>query len=233
MKNLLHLTFILSIVIVFGLNTFGQQQFGIKVSGGLSQITNSMKSSNYNITPSFVPSGLGGLYCNLSLGKNISFGTELIFSQIEGKEELVVERIMMEGNNLGHFTGITYRHISYLSLPVYFGYTIKRLTINGGFQISYALASSGRKKENLTFYGFPRDETNSSNVKIDDIYIKKFDFGPRAGIVYHLTDRLAVEGTYYYGIHNIQNEDPEYGEWKVQQMTLGIRYSLWSKEAAQ
>jgi len=137
-----------------------------------------------------------------------------------------MDLIDVEGNKVGHATDIAFRHISYLSLPVYYGFNIKQLTINGGVQISYALASSGREKNDLTFYGFPQDETNSSNVKIDDIHIKNIDFGPRAGIIYHLTNRLAVEATYYYGFNNIQKGDQASWKLKVQQLTLALRYAL-------
>ena len=229
MKSLLKLTFILSIVIAFNLNTFGQQQFGIKVSGGLSRITESIELSNATLTTLFVPSGQGGLYYNLSLGKKSSLGAELLFSQIEGKNVMEMDLIDIEGNKIGHVTDIAFRHISYLSLPVYYGFKIKRLTINGGFQISYALASSGREKNDATINEI-NEESYSYNRKTDDINISNLDFGPRAGIIYHLTNKLAVEGTYYYGINNISKSNPLNWELKVQQMTFGIRYALWYKK---
>ena len=227
MKNFLKLTFIFSIVFTFNLHTFGQQQFGIKVSGGLSKITDSMESSNLTITTPFVFSGQGGFYYNLTLGKKSSLGAELIFSQIEGKEKWEIDFIDIDGNKVGHGTDFTFRHISYLSLPVYYGFKIKRLTINGGFQISYALASSGRQKNDEI--NEVHNETYSYDRKTDNIHIEKIDFGPRAGIVYDLTQKLAVEGTYYYGLNNIQKGNPQLWKLKVQQITFGILYALWNK----
>ena len=227
-KNLLKLTFILSIVFTFNLQTFGQQQFGIKVSGGLSKITNSMELQDVTFATPFVPSGMVGFYYNLALSKKSSLGAELLFSQIEGKEKWEVDFIDLDGNKVGHGTDLTYRHISYLSLPVYYGFNIKKFTINGGFQISYALASSWREKNVATINGVP-DGTYNYNRTTDDINIENIDFGPRAGIIYNLTKKLAVEGTYYYGLNNIQKGDPSYWKLKVQQAALGIRYALWSK----
>jgi len=229
MQNFLKLTFILSIVIAFNLNSFGQQQFGIKVNGGLSKITDSMESSNVTVTTPFVPSGQAGLYYNLALGKKSSLGAELLFSQIEGKNIKEIDFIDIDGNKVGHPTNITFSHISYLSLPVYYGFNFNRLTINGGLQISCVLAGSGREKNDAIINENNKETHSYYNRKIDHIHFTKFDLGPRAGIIYHLTDKLAVEGTYYYGINNIHQTVPITWEWKVQQMTLGIRYAMGSK----
>jgi len=224
MKNLLKLAFILSIIIIFHPDAFAQ--FGIKASGGISRITNSKESSNVDVTTPFVPSGQGGIYYNLALSKKSSIGAELLFSQVEAKEKREVRFTDEYGSSIGQATALFYKHISYLSLPVYYGFNINKLTLNAGFQISRVLASSGREKNDLTFYGFPHDEINSSNVKMDDINITNFDLGPKAGIFYHLTQKLAVEGTYYYSIGNVNSRVPKVDKLKVQQMTVGIRYAL-------
>lgn len=225
MKNLLKLTFILSIVFTFNLNTFGQQQFGIKINGGLSKITNSNESSNVTVTNPFFPSGHAGFYYNLALGKKSSLGAELLFSQIEGKDKIEMGLNGWDKSESGYRTD-SYRNISYLSLPVYYGFMIKKFNINGGFQISYALASSGRDKTKVTINGIEE----STNQKNNDINIENLDFGPRVGITYNLTKKLAVEGTYYYGLNNINNGDVTAWKLKVQQITFGIRYALGYKE---
>ncbi|HAH24870.1 MAG TPA: hypothetical protein DCL77_14145 [Prolixibacteraceae bacterium] len=235
MKNLLQLTVILSIVIAFNLNTFGQHQFGVKVSGGLSRITDSMKSSNLTVTTPFVPSGQVGFYYNLALGNKSSLGAELNISQIEGKEKWEVPFVDEYGNSIGNATALIYRHISYLSLPVYYGYTIKRLTINGGFQISYVLSSSGTNESSNNFTLITEEgnqiirREGGMNRELNDLDIKAFDFGPRAGFIYRLTHRLSMEGMFYYGLSNINQIKSTSEKLKIQQMTVGIRYSLWTK----
>ncbi|MGE5412442.1 MAG: hypothetical protein ACM3MI_15895, partial [Clostridiales bacterium] len=56
--------------------------------------------------------------------------------------------------------------------------------------------------------------------------------GPRAGIIYQLSHQLAVEANYYYGLNDLRKREL-YGnnsELKVQQMTVGVRYALWSNK---
>ena len=130
----------------------------------------------------------------------------------------------------------TYEQISYFALPVYYGYTYKRLTINGGFQISYALSSSGRRESSyvytfITEDGEPYKREGGVSRELNDLPIKNFDFGPRAGAIYRLTNRLSIEGMFYYGIHNINQIKSSDEELKIQQMTVGIRYVLWNKLA--
>lgn len=227
--TILKLPLILLILTFIDLTSLGQQQFGIKVSGGLSRITNSLDLSNANLTIPFVPSGQAGLFYSFQLGKKSSLGAELLFSQIEGKEKLEMDYNYSgwDGSESGHGENIGYRYISYLSFPVYYGLKINKLTINAGFQISCTLSSSGREKSYAILNGIKY----SSDNKTDNINIKRFDYGPKAVIIYNLTDKLAFEGTYYYGFNNIQKGNPILWKLKVQQATLGIRYTLWYKGA--
>ena len=228
-KNLLKLSLVLSILFAFNLTVSGQQ-FGIKASGGISRITNSMDISNSTLSIPFVPSGQGGFFYNVQLGSKSLLGAELLLSQIEAKEKLEMDLYTLNEfgnrNYLGYRKDNSYRHISYLSLPVYYGFKINRLVINAGFQISYSISSSGREK----VQGVIEGENFKIDIKTNDINIKRFDYGPKAGIIYNLTDKLAFEGTYYYGLNNIQKGDQILWKLKVQQATLGIRYTLWTKE---
>jgi len=190
-----------------------------------------MDISNATLTTPFVSSGQAGLFYNFQFGKKSSLGAELLFSQIEGKEKLEDDLYTLNEFGrvyLGYRKDNSYRHISYLSLPVYYGFKINRLLINAGFQISYSISSSGREKGQGVIEG----ENFKIDIKINDININRFDYGPKAGIIYNLTDKLAVEGTYYYGLNNIQKGNPILWKLKVQQVTLGIRYTLWTKEIA-
>ena len=189
-----------------------------------------MDVSNATLTIPFVPSGQGGLFYNLQLGPKSLLGAELLFTQIEGKEKLEMDLYTLNESGrvyLGYRKDNLYRHISYLSLPVYCGFKINRLMINAGFQISYSISSSGREKGEGVIEG----ENIKINIKTNDINIKRFDYGPRVGIIYSLTDKIAIETTYYYGLNNIQKGDPKFGKLKVQLVTLGIRYRLWKTEA--
>lgn len=227
MKKLLQLTYILAIITTFNLNTFGQHQWGVKVNGGLSKITTTWEDPNSTFTTPFVPSGQAGLYYNLLMGKRISLGAELLFSQIEGKEKRETDLVDAEGNNVGHATFFIYRHISYLSLPIYIGFNITKLTIHAGLQLSRNISGSDNDKHDGIING---EQFKSESKSINNPF-SKYELGPRAGIHYRLSDRLVVEGTYYYGISNIDKGVPMINELKVQQMTVGMRYALCTKES--
>lgn len=228
MKKSIKLTLILTILIT-NLATYAQQQMGVKINGGLSKITISSEIVDNPFETHFVPSGQAGAYYHLPVRNAFSLGAELLFSQIEGKDRMEYDLTDLDGNIEGHVKSIGYRHISYLSLPVYFGVTVKKLTLNAGFQLSYAFSSSGRTKSNGTFYEQGQEQSYSSDSKSDNINIKIWDFGPRAGIIYPLTKRLDLEGTYYYGLNNIQKGEDPMWKLKAQQITLGVRYALSGK----
>lgn len=198
------------------LTSFANQQFGIKASGGFSKITTTLQSYNTTCTTPFIPSGQMGFFYSFPLNKKSSLGAELLVSQIEGKE-IQKEDITHVDGSKGVLSTILYRHISYLSIPVYYGYTFKWLTLNGGLQVSYALASGWHVKKNWISGGGYKNKT-------DDI--SRFDFGPRAGVVYQLNSKLALETTYYYGFNNIFKGGSPTWKLGVQQVSVGVRYAL-------
>lgn len=230
MKNLKKYLFLLVIFIGFNVMAFGQQQLGVKASGGISRIYGSLEARDLSpsaTTTSFSPSIQAGLYYNLPMAKNAAIGAELLYSHVEGGQT-------HEWDYSGDVSNFTYEQISYLSLPVYVGYTYKRLTINAGFQVSYAISSSGRQESSYKIIEFdenadPIQREESFVRELNDLDIKDFDFGPRAGFIYRLTNRLSMEGMFYYGIRNINQLKSSEEALKIQQMTVGIRYALWSK----
>lgn len=215
------------IILLFNFSIYGQQNIGIKANAGLSRIVIYENSTQKVVQKSyFVPSGQGGLFYNLPLGNKSLLGAELLFIQIEGKERLEIPFTDQNGNPTGEF-GIDNidRHISYIGLPIYYGFKIKKLTLNLGVQTSFTLASSAREKGQATDgYGGISVWDN----KFDKLNIDAFDFGARAGLIFNLTNRFAVEGTYYYGINNILKKSIYNTElkWKIQQMTIGLRYTF-------
>lgn len=211
------------------LNSFANQQFGVKFSGGLSQISNSLNMPT--LSTQFAPSGQGGVYYNQILRNTSSLGMELLFSQIEGKETWEGYELLMNSDNkmgMVYLKNNLHRHISYISLPVYYGININKLTIHAGAQISYAITTSSRSESTGTWNEQPyHKETKSVHMDVD-----KFDFGPRVGMIYPLNNHLSVETTYYYGFNNIQKNGSPADELKVQQASLGVKYNLWTKQTS-
>lgn len=238
MHKLFKLTFFLCVAITLSINTFGQHQLGVKVSGGISRIYGTLKFRNLppsNMSTSFSPSFLAGLYYSHPMGQKSSLGAELLFSQVEGGQTFDWDYTALGYPSIeGTQSDFTYESISYVSLPVYYGYTFNKLTFNAGFQISYAFSSSGCNESNYDYTLIAEDGSRQVNKgswthELDDLDIKDFDFGPRVGIIYQLTNRLSMEGMFYYGINNIKPTNSSEEELKIQQMTVGIRYGLWSK----
>lgn len=233
MKKIHKLTCLLILVIVFTINTFGQQ-IGVTARGGISRIYGQLESNNYSsssTTTSFSPSFQAGIYYNLPTGNKTSLGAELLYSKVQGGQTLkwYNKDVVMESFG----TDFTDESISYISLPVYYGVTFKRLTVNAGVQISYALSGSGSSESN---YETREGDENtgyisrkfSSYHELNDLPIRNFDFGPRVGGTLQLTDRLSLEGMFYYGLSNINQLKSSEEALKVQQMTVGVRYALWS-----
>ena len=216
-------------LLFLSLTVFGQHEIGLKLNFGLSRISKEFGNpANENLNIKSALSGQGGFFYNLHFGDNLEFGSELLFIQIEGRDRLELDYTDVFTESVGHGTSDLYEHISYLGLPLYFGLTIKNMTVTTGFQLSYAFASSGRETNNSNINGV----IYSTENEIDNLPIDKFDFGPRIGLLYNLNDKFAIEGVYYYGINNIlrNQDDGNPFSHKIQQATIGLRYTLFEKD---
>ena len=56
--------------------------------------------------------------------------------------------------------------------------------------------------------------------------IRKFDCGPKVGLVTNIGRRFSIEATYYHGLNNIFNSEDILGNWKVRQVTYGVHYRI-------
>ena len=223
------------LIIASHFNSFGQLDIGIKINGGASYIYTHFQQSNQafvlggNVSTDknyYRPSGQAGLFFNRYLKHQFSIGAELLYTQIEGREYMELQQTNQNGMPGQYITDNVWRHISYLGIPIYFGYNFKRLNINIGFQFNYVLASGGEEKG---------QEPNNGNVtiwdnKFNELGIKNYDFGAKGGLVFKLSDKFLIEANYYYGLNNII-KDKDYAKvtkWQVQQMTIGLRYEYVS-----
>ena len=78
--------------------------------------------------------------------------------------------MIQPGTPSGQFVTTNFwRHISYLGLPIYFGFNIKNLNVNLGFQANFTLASGGREIGQAPYNGKMRTwDTKSGKLGIDD-----------------------------------------------------------------
>lgn len=206
-------------------NAFAQYNIGIKANGGVSNIIQDDWSTADTKKAPLTPSWHGGLFFNYNLDEESLISAELLVVQIESKTYLESPNYNMSGVPTGDISASDiWKHITYLSIPVYYGYKINKFNLNLGISASLLLQSSLREKAQTTFAGTVFDtDTTYNKMKID-----KFDFGVNAQVVYNITDKIGVEGTYYYGVNNLLLPEIE-GSWRNQQITLGIRYRFFTK----
>lgn len=214
---------VLSLLMAACLCSSGQQEAGFKVNGGLSKLIVDRDIVNTNSEYYFALSGQAGFFYNLHPGKRSVIGTELLFSQIEGREEM---EIVYAGNvsnaPAAYGTSNIDYHISYIAVPVYFGFKMDALTLNIGVQASYALASLGQIRGRA-----PTNGTTVSFEQSSELGINRFDYGARAGLMFNLSRLFDVEATYYYGANNLSPAfNIGHWNWKIQQLTLGLRYKI-------
>jgi opacity protein-like surface antigen len=245
---------------ILNLSSYSQHEFGIKADGGISMISNSSLPSNQGWTNKYMPSYNLGLYYKKHFNDKSSIGIELCFERIQDKKtynypwvdpglvystnyhlpDIFLGKAEMNLNtNYYNGSGFYSRQISFLSMPVYYGYTYKKFTFNLGIQPSFCLTGSGEFNGYIEG-NFANHQQPFKPYYFDDKYTKivdlgAFDFGLRIGINYKITSDLSVECDYYYGLINITEKkdfDPITGQddileiWKVQQLTLGLRYNF-------
>src|ERR1700756_4811584 len=117
-----------------------QSSFGIKVNSGISKISTNDYPEPFGTQKTyFMPSGQAGFFYNQPVRAHEFFGVELLYNQVQGKEK-DVDTVGWYGsrnkNTALIATNTLTRNISYLSLPVYYGITVKKFTFKVGLQVS-------------------------------------------------------------------------------------------------
>jgi len=82
------------------------------------------------------------------------------------------------------------------------------------------MRDKGQAPDNGSIFTWDR---HSGKLNIDS-----YDYGVRAGLLFKLSDKFSIEANYYYGINNILKIYINNMKWKVQQMTVGLRYKFIS-----
>jgi len=237
---------LLPLFLLFNIAIIAQPSFGVKINGGVSRISDNGYNPVFNTQETyFMPSGQVGIFYNQPVRAHEFFGVELLYNQIQGKEKQVdtLEWYGVYGNTRGlASTSTITRNISYLSLPVYYGVTIKKFTIKVGLQISVTLTRSGKTvvespADSMGYFSIS-GATTTTTYKTNKLYVKDGAFGQTASITYNLSPKFAIEANYYYELSNLYRNAKLNGNsetvWKFQQITLGLRYAfltLKKKEA--
>lgn len=212
---------------VICLITNAQHDIGVKFADGWSKISTKINSSPS--TPQefkFMHSYQGGLSYNFHFKNKSIIGAEMLFSKIRGKEHSVSPATDEFGNPTSQLIIFnTGRYISYLSIPVYYGLSYKKLAVNIGVQTSFVISSSGL---GITLVPDNNGNTLYFESKSDKLPVKNFDFGIRTGLSFSLTNNIMVESFYYYGLLNIYKYNSTNWKWSIQQTAIGVKYNMVS-----
>ena len=171
------------------------------------------------------------MYYSHTFNKRSSFETDLLFNQVESRTTYIPNYNDWLGlgiptlPNSDDYSGENCMHLSYLNLPVYYGYTVKKFTLYVGFQTSLKLGTSCTIKSRYAGFNFSGETRKLINID-------NLDYGPKIGLTWKLSTYLDIEGTWYYGLNNITH-DPflnNFREHLIRQLSVGIRYILTRKK---
>jgi hypothetical protein len=224
MKHIL----IFTTLLIFISKIYGQHTFGIKLNGGISNIsvkTNNGQTLKHISYPQ--PSYNGGIYYAVNLNKKLTFGTEVLFTQINGKEYLGIPFTDNNNNPTGQYYSDTiWRHLSYLGLPIYIGYNYKKLNLNIGVQTNIRIGGKVREIGSAPLNG----DTLTWDNKFTNLNgYDKLDFGIRAGFILKIYRNIGLEGNYYLGLNNnLKGSITSNWKMKNRQLTIGIRYTCFT-----
>ena len=205
------------IMVILNLPSYGQNKVGIKLNLGTSRVTSKF---DYKTGPqkfTLMPSGQIGFFFNRNFGIKSMFGAELLLIQIEGREKYSYP----DGAQM-----VIRRNLSYIGFPIYYGYKVGKITMNGGFQFNYNIRKVEQWKGKIRLdQDLPFDWDRSIPN------IESYDYGLKVGIIFNEDRKFETEGTYYHGLNNIWKSDPSHlGLWKTQQLTIGVRYKFLNED---
>ena len=207
----------------------GQSRIELKAAYGVSKISNTYAKLVNSIKIKTAPSWSGGIVFKTCLKNKSIFGTELLFSQIKGKEKLEFQSTDFNGTLNSDIKSVAYKQIYYLSLPIFYEYSFTpKIAANVGFQTSIALAALWKENGSIDYYN---GDVIEWEYHYQAMNIKRWDIGLRAGVSYQITENLSIEGLFYYGINNINGSSLQKDfRWSIRQATLGVRYSIVKNE---
>jgi hypothetical protein len=147
-----------------------------------------------------------------------------LFNQINGKEHSNTPETDINGNQIGNIAVDYSRHISYLSIPIYYGYNFGKLNVNLGLQTSLLLYSTMQSIAKDSYNGVITTYQEKSTVPVTYA-----DFGARINLFYPLSNKFSMEVTYYCGLINTYKYASQNDfNYRAQQITFGLRYAFYT-----
>lgn len=209
--------------LLLSLTSLGQStySYGFDFAVGLSRVP--MSGEGIDFQGKITPSGNAGLFYQKKIKKRGLFGLELYVAQIEGRWNYQAPIADGFGNIIGTSSIDGRQHITYITLPIYSGFTYNNASLYAGVQAG--LAASG-KRENSTSNIINGNE--SSEVELGNLSILLPDAGIRVGLIIRITNKMSLHAKYYQGLLNIFDRETTNTNftWRTQQLTFGARFAI-------
>jgi hypothetical protein len=176
------------------------------INYGLSLAGNATNIQGNGISNSYYLGFAGGGFARISLNNKWDLQPEILYNYENSKSDAsFINYYNVDGNP----NASNQVKLSYISIPVLFGYKVnKLLTINAGPQYSFLVYDN----EDLIL-------ANKADA------FKRNDFGIVAGLQIDLAN-VRFFANYVFGLANINNIDNRY-KWYNRQILLGMNFNLF------
>ena len=210
-------------------NAFTQNvKFGFTVNYAQSKNTNTTPFSEAE--SKFTSSGNVGFFLEKKIANKSSIGLEALWVQIEAKQ--TENEILWTGTSIttgepAGFSNTEHRdHFSYIGLPIFYKFHLKKLGIKAGLQPMLYLFGSSNFSSNGELNGQPfADSSETKDIELNH------DYGPKIGIDYDLWRGIHLRVDYYHGLNNIfPDGTPDFFEGKNRQVSVGFNFFFQSKK---
>lgn len=202
------------------ISSYGQR-VGLKLNVGLSKIPETLELSAGTNHSKIGFSGTAGIFLKFKTTSKSFVQSEILLIHAAGEERSETGISDNNGTKILELKASSKKQISYVGIPLFYGIQKNKTAISVGFQIACALNSSGSIESQRTEYGITMQHT----YKQSELDIKKFDYGPRLGLMYEVSNKVSLEGLYYHGLPNILDSNTN-DTGKVRQLTIGLQYTL-------
>lgn len=193
---------------------------GFKFNAGASEVRESFTANPFN----FVPDNKlqfaynFGILTHYKFDVNNGIGLEVFYNKVNGLDHLGEDYIDGNGEKFGSGYRDIERHLSYLSIPVYYTYSISKWRFGIGIQTSFALSATNVQTFNGTRNGMPYYYQVTNN----DYKIKDYDVGPKLCIFYKLSDNLVLNADYYIGVTTVNDNLTGYSSQNLNNEVLSF-----------
>ena len=211
------LKLILSLIFALIFNFAKSQNYtlGTTFNLGLSEIP--LKLPIERLQSEFMPSGNVGFIMELKRkSSESSIGIGILWIQMQGS---TTKTTLLDNGlaNIGYEYFEIRTHISYIGLPIYYRFKLKRFGVRIGVQTLFASHTSSSQH---TYR-----EINNQSISYSFYYPKSqlnnFDLGPKIGIDFEILKRMRLKADYYLGLVDKKNRHSKVGNNSVQ-FTLGL-----------